>query len=112
MSMGANIDVGDGFALDALSNGFHYALCPVDGNGVITPYEGRPFPSKTFSDLKGAGVEIHQGMKHLKPGETVEIELAGHKAKVTANAEVGITLNGEPATPYTREIEKLRYGIE
>lgn len=109
---GANIDAGDSFALDASTNGLDYLLFYVNADGVIKPYEDKEFPSIGFSDLKTKGVDV-PGMNYpLSPGKSISLTIAGREVKVTANDKVGITLNGEPATPYTRELERKRFGHE
>jgi len=96
-----------------LGNDLHFNLYPTDKDtGRILPFEGKPFPSATFSNLKEDGVYVHEHGVTLKPGDKPYVlYLAGQVFTITSNESQKMTIGKKPSVMQTEKQDKILYSF-
>lgn len=95
-------DPGTTVICDKLGSSKDHTVAEVDERGAVTQdWDGRFRRFFNVTDYNSRGAQVLIGTNNnpfLKPGETVQFSEGGYVFTVTANAEKGVTLNGQPAT--------------
>lgn len=94
-----------------LGNGVEHTIHEVDDKGAVTVGEKNRFNRLTVQDYNNEGVRVLKADDNpiIHPDQSMSVKVGSHVVEIFATPRYGVTVNGEPTTPATRELEIQHY---